>query len=151
MTVNGGEAKEALQLSGFHNLENKTVIDASSPIVKAYLNPDLDHFFTGMNNSLMEQLQLLVPKANFVKAFHSFDYILCSEIINSDSKPTMFLCGNNSQAKEQVIRIIRLFGYEPADIGTVEAARSIESLNVFWSISGYIEMNLNHSFQLQKN
>jgi predicted dinucleotide-binding enzyme len=88
-----------------------------------------------MNDSLMERLQREFPDARFVKAINSVGSPL---MVNPSLKdrPTMFLCGNDEEAKKTVSRIVELFGWEPADMGKVEAARAIEPLCMLWCIPG---------------
>ena len=74
----------------------------------------------------MEQLQSAFPDAHFVKAFNSVDYSLMSNPQSPDGKPTMFICGNNDAVKLTVRGILDQFGWETADMGSVEAARAIE-------------------------
>src|SRR2546426_7487540 len=42
-------------------------------------------------------------------------------------KPTMFICGNDEDAKNVVSRILDQFGWETTDMGKAEAARAIRS------------------------
>jgi len=37
--------------------------------------------------------------------------------------PTMFICGNNAEAKAQVSAILQQFGWEACDCGGITAAR----------------------------
>jgi len=48
--------------------------------------------------------------------------------------PTMFLCGDNPQAKAQVSEIVEQFGWEPMDCGGIIASRALEPLCMLWCI-----------------
>ena len=63
-------------------------------------------------------------------------------------KPTMFICGNNDEAKKQVGQIAGEFGWETADMGKVEAARAIEPLCMLWCIPGILLNEWMHAFKL---
>ncbi len=63
-------------------------------------------------------------------------------------KPTMFICGNNDPAKEQVTAIFLNFGWETADMGKVEAARAIDPLCILWCIPGFTRNQWTHAFRL---
>jgi predicted dinucleotide-binding enzyme len=106
-------------------------------------------FFTGHDDSLMEQLQKLAPETNFVKAFNSVGNAL---MVNPqfESKPTMFICGNNDKAKQEAAKILDLFGWEVEDMGKAEAARAIEPLCILWCIPGFRENRWTHAFKLLK-
>ena len=67
-----------------------------------------------------------------------------------DGKPTMFICGNNAEAKKEVIEILNLFGWDHCDMGAAEAARPIESLCILWCIPGFIRNEWMHAFKLLK-
>ena len=136
LAVAGPAAMEAAQLSGAENLAGKIVIDACNPIgggppVKGVLS-----FFTNANDSLMEQLQKAFPAAHFVKAFNS---VGSAQMINpqfAGGMPTMFICGDDAEAKKTVGKLLDQFGWETEDMGAVEAARAIEPLCRLWCIPG---------------
>ncbi len=74
-------------------------------------------------------------------------------MVNPDfegGKPTMFICGNNENAKKEVTEINNLFGWETEDMGTAEAARAIEPLCMLWCIPGFRENRWTHAFKLLK-
>ena len=52
-------------------------------------------------------------------------------------KPTMFICGNDLEAKSDVTRVLDQFGWETEDMGGVESARAIEPLCILWCIPGF--------------
>jgi len=150
LATKGTAAMNALQLAEKANLSDKTIIDATNPIADLPPVNGVLQFFTELNNSLMERLQSAFPDANFVKAFNSIGGSL---MINPDfgtEKPTMFICGNNQNAKDEVVEICKLFGFEAEDMGTVEAARAIEPLCMLWCIPGFRENNWSHAFRLLK-
>ncbi len=65
-------------------------------------------------------------------------------------KPTMFICGNDAAAKKSLTGILDQFGWETADMGTVEAARAIEPLCILWCIPGFLRNEWTHAFKLLK-
>jgi predicted dinucleotide-binding enzyme len=148
LAVKGTAAEEAVKLCGPENLDGKTVVDAMNPISDEPPRGGVLRFFTGIDESLMERLQRLAPKANFVKAFSCVGNAL---MVNPDfggSKPTMFICGNDPRAKREVREILEKFGWEWEDLGGVEAARAIEPLCMLWCIPGFLHNRWNHAFKL---
>ena len=97
----------------------------------------------------MERLQTAFPKARFVKAFNSVSSL---KMVNPDFeiKPTMFICGNDPEAKNKISAIVRQFGWEPEDMGGVEAARAIEPLCMLYCIPGFLQNQWTHAFKLLK-
>ena len=149
LAVKGTVVKKVLEQMGYENLKNKTVIDATNPIAEAPPTNGVLKFFTNLDKSLMEELQETVPDANFVKAFNS---VGSAFMINPsfESKPTMFICGNNESSKKEVSVIINQFGWEPADFGKAESARAIEPLCMLWCIPGISKNEWRHAFKLLK-
>jgi predicted dinucleotide-binding enzyme len=150
IAVKGNVAINVLNLSGINNFKGKTIIDVTNPIADEPPVNGVLQFFTKMNDSLLEQLQKLIPEANFVKAFSCVGNLF---MVNPDFrgiKPTMFICGNNDQAKMEVKEILDLFGWETEDMGKVEAARAIEPLCILWCIPGLNSNNWMHAFKLLK-
>jgi predicted dinucleotide-binding enzyme len=96
----------------------------------------------------MERLQRAFPEAKFVKAFNSVGSDLMVDPSFNGTRPTMFYCGNDSDAKAAVAEILRQFGWDPADMGLAVAARAIEPLAVLWCIPGFREDRWDHAFHL---
>ena len=148
LAVKATIASEVLELAGPKNLHGKTVIDTTNPIADLAPMNGVLQYFTSYNESLMEKLQKQVPGANFVKAFSCAGNAF---MVNPDFggiKPTMFICGNNDIAKNQVRDILTTFGWEIEDMGMVEAARAIEPLAMLWCIPGLRENRWTHAFKL---
>ena len=146
----GHAAVQALEACGLKNLEGKTVIDVTNPIAPAAPEKGVLKFSTTLDSSLMEQLQKLVPKAKFVKAFNSVGNSLMYKPSFKEGKPSMFICGNDEAAKKQVTAILDRFGWETEDMGGVEAARAIEPLCILWCIPGFLRNQWTHAFKLLK-
>lgn len=150
LAVKGTAAESAVSLCGPEHLAGKTVIDAMNPIADAPPTNGVLKFFTSLDESLMERLQKLAPKARFVKAFSSVGN---AYFVNPDfggTRPTMFVCGNDGPAKGQVKEILTQFGWETEDMGGVEAARAIEPLCMLWCIPGLLRNQWTHAFKLLK-
>jgi predicted dinucleotide-binding enzyme len=146
----GHGAVQALQAAGLKNLDGKTIIDVTNPIAQAPPEKGVLKFSTSLDNSLMEQLQRLVPGAKFVKAFNSVGNNLMYKPVFKEGKPSMFICGNDEAAKKQVTKILDGFGWETEDMGAVEAARAIEPLCMLWCIPGLLRNQWSHAFKLLK-
>ena len=150
LAVKGTAAEAAVKAAGLGNLAGKTIIDTTNPIADAAPVNGVLRFFTSLDESLMERLQKLVPEAHFVKAFSCVGNAL---MVNPDFKgtrPTMFICGNEDQAKRDVAAILDQFGFDVADMGAAEAARAIEPLCMLWCIPGFRTNSWTHAFKLLK-
>jgi predicted dinucleotide-binding enzyme len=147
LAVKGVAALATIELAG-SGLDGKVVIDATNPIADEPPKNGVLRFFTGPNDSLLERLQKARPQARLVKAFSSVGNAVMVDPQFAGNKPTMFLCGNDPQAKADVERVLREFGWEPEDMGGVEAARAIEPLCMLWCIRGFTKNQWTHAFKL---
>lgn len=150
LAVKGTKAKSAVELAEIKNLNGKTVIDTTNPIADAPPINGVIQLFTGPNDSLMEQLQKLSAEINFVKAFSC---IGSAFMVNPDFEgiqPTMFICGNNENAKKEVTEILTKFNWETEDMGKVESARAIEPLVILWCLPGFLRNQWSQAFKMLK-
>jgi len=148
LAVAGTAAQQALDEAGKANLKGKVVIDATNPIAKEPPDDGVIRFFTGPNESLMERLQKAFPDARFVKAFSCVGSAFMVNPSFPGGKPTMFYCGNDAEAKQEVARLLEQFGFDLADMGRAAGARAIEPLCQLWCIPGMLESKWNHAFRL---
>jgi predicted dinucleotide-binding enzyme len=151
LCTKGSAAEEAIKLSGINNFSNKVIIDTTNPIADNVPPTNgVLHFFTSLEESLMERIQKQIPDAKVVKAFNSVGNVFMYKPKFHDGKPTMFICGNDDGAKKTVTDILTAFGHETEDMGKLEAARAIEPLCILWCIPGFIRNQWNHAFKLLK-
>ena len=148
--VKGTVAEKIVEKVKKH-ITGKTVIDTTNPIADAPPQNGVLKYFTSLEESLMERLQKIAPDAQFVKAFNSIGSVLMvNPEFGDDTKPTMFICGNNDDAKKKVHEILEKFGFEVEDMGKVESARAIEPLCILWCIPGFLRNEWSHAFKLLK-
>ena len=150
LAVKGTMAASVLTLAGAANLAGKVVIDTTNPIADLPPVNGVLQYFSKLDASQMEQLQREFPLARFVKAFNSVGSAL---MVNPDFggiKPSMFICGNDPEARKQVTAILDQFGWETEDMGAAEAARAIEPLCILWCIPGFARNEWMHAFKLLK-
>lgn len=148
LAAGGTVIEEAINLAGKANFTGKTVIDATNPIAPLPPEKGVIQFFTSPNQSLMEQIQALIPGADIVKAFNSVGSAQMYKPDFNNILPTMFICGNSETAKKTVSVILTNFGWETEDMGYAEAARAIEPLSMLWCIPGILYNRWTHAFKL---
>jgi predicted dinucleotide-binding enzyme len=130
------------------NFAGKVVIDTTNPLDFSKGIPP--RMAVGYNDSAGETIQRLLPEAKVVKAFN---IVGNPHMIHPDfpqgGPPTMFICGNDDDAKKTVTdSILTPFGWETIDIGGIEGSRLLESLAMLW-ITYYFRTNTgNHAFKL---
>jgi len=138
--------ENALRLAGAQNLAGKVLIDATNPLaIKAGASPALA---LGLTDSGGEQVQRWVPGARVVKAFNTVGY---AQMVNPQfpgGPPDMFICGNDSAAKNTVTEILTGFGWNTIDIGGIEGSRVLEPMCILWVSYGMRTNSWNHAFKL---
>jgi 8-hydroxy-5-deazaflavin:NADPH oxidoreductase len=148
LAVLGTAAADVLAQVGRDGLRGKLVIDTTNPISDQPPEQGVLRYFTSLDTSLMEQLQGAYPEARLVKAFNS---VGSDRMVNPDfggTRPTMFYCGNDAEAKATVARILDQFGWDAADMGGAPGARAIEPLAMLWCIPGFLRNEWTHAFHL---
>jgi predicted dinucleotide-binding enzyme len=148
LAVKGAVALDALRLAGADALAGKVVLDTTNPIADAPPSNGVLKFFTSLDDSLMERLQKAHPQVRFVKAFSSVGNARMVNPQYREGRPTMFICGNDAEAKRTATRVLDQFGWETLDLGGVEAARAIEPLCILWCIPGFLHNEWTHAFKV---
>ncbi len=150
LATGGAVTEAAIKLAGIENFSGKVVIDATNPIAPLPPVNGVLSFFTAADESLMEKIQAVIPDAKLVKAFNSVGNAFMYKPDFGGIKPTMFICGNDEEAKRIVTGILDAFGWETEDMGKNEAARAIEPLCILWCIPGILHNQWTHAFKLLK-
>lgn len=151
LAVKGTAAAAMVRTAGPANLAGKPLIDATNPIADAPAVNGVLRFFTSLDDSLMERLQKEFPQIRFVKAFNSVGSARMVDPVYAEGRPTMFICGSDPSAKNQVTRLLDQLGWDAEDMGGAEAARAIEPLCILWCIPGLQRNQWTHAFKLLKS
>jgi predicted dinucleotide-binding enzyme len=150
LAVTGHVAEEAIKLAGSDQFNGKIVIDVTNPTAPTAPVNGVLKFITTMDESLMERMQRLLPAAKLVKAFNSVGSAFMYRPQFPGGPPTMFICGNDENAKQTVTGVLTSFGWETEDMGGAEGARAIEPLCMLWCIPGFLRNQWTHAFKLLK-
>lgn len=147
LAVKGSAALEVVHAIGPDALAGRIVLDATNPIADGPPTNGVIAYATDLKLSLMEKLQQAAPKARFVKCFSSVGNAL---MVNPalGQRPSMFICGNDAEAKRRATDILDQFGWDTEDCGAVEAARAIEPLCILWCIPGFLRNDWMHAFKV---
>jgi 8-hydroxy-5-deazaflavin:NADPH oxidoreductase len=126
----GGVSVEALQTIGADLLNGKILIDVVQP--SSGMPPSLMVVNT---DSLGEQIQRTFPQVKVVKSLNSRSlHIMVNPRQVADGDHHVFVCGNDAEAKTQVIELLtREFGWKHViDLGDITAARGTEMILPLW-------------------
>jgi len=142
----------ALEAAGEDNLNGKLLIDLANPLdFSQGMPPSLNPTNT---DSLGEQIQRRFPEVKVVKTLNTMSAYLMVNPSMVKGEHNVFVCGNDSNAKEQTIEILQSFGWKASqviDLGDISNSRGTEMLLPIWlrlwNALGTAEFN----FHIQKN
>jgi len=147
LAVKGTAALEAARAAAA-GLAGKTVIDTTNPMKEEPPVDGVIPYFTGPNDSLLEQLQREFKAVRFVKAFNSVGSASMIDPKFEGGPPTMFIAGDDAQARADVARLLAEVGWQVEDLGKATAARAIEPLAMLWCIPGFLRNDWVHAFKM---
>lgn len=142
-----GAAAEGLVEGLAGALAGKVVIDTTNPIAGPPVGGLLP-YFTGPDASLMERLQKKAPAARFVKAFNSVGSAYMVDPQLPGGRPTMFVAGDDADAKRQVAALLDSFGWDAEHCGGAPLARPIEALCQLWCAPGFLRGDWAHAYKV---
>ena len=141
--------KSAIELAGSERFTGKTAIDVTNPL--AFHEDGPPTLTVGHSDSGGEQIQRLLPSANVVKAFNSVGNAHMVDPRFEGGPPDMFICGNDSSAKQSVARILETFGWSAVDIGGIEGSRLLEPLCILWVAYALRTDSWNHAYKMLRS
>jgi predicted dinucleotide-binding enzyme len=140
-----GEAAVELVTGLQDELAGKVVIDTTNPLDFSTGKPGL---FVGWNDSLGEQIQRAVPDAKVVKAYNIVGNALMVDPDVPGGPPTMFIGGDDADAKKTVTELLTDTGWEVSDLGGIEASRHLEPMCIAWVLHGFSSGGWEHAFKI---
>ena len=126
----GSAVDDVLELAGPAAFAGKVVIDATNPL--RFRDDGPPELFVGFDDSLGERVQRRLPEAKVVKAFN---IVGNAHMVDPDlpgGPPTMFIGGDDDDAKATVAAILEDFGWEVSDLGGIDASRVLEPMCIAW-------------------
>jgi len=125
--TNGNASIEALGQVG-PSLDGLVVLDVANPL-------DFSHGFPPTlsvkdTDSLAEQIQRAFPSARVVKSLNTVN---ASVMIAAPADTTMFVAGDDAEARRTVVELLREFGWEDIiEFDSLDAARGMEMWLPLW-------------------
>jgi len=123
---------EALEMTGEDNLNGKVLIDISNALdFSRGMPPTL---WVSNTDSLGERIQRRFPEAKVVKTLHTMNaYLMVDPTQLAGADHTVFVCGDDAEAKAKVTNLLRSFGWtDIIDLGDISTARGTEMLMPIW-------------------
>ena len=133
--------EETILIAG--NLTDKILIDPTNP-----LTPDLKGLALE-NISAAEKMSNLANSTKVVKAFNMIGAKTLSNLIYDSQRADLFICGDDSHAKQIVRELAIDIGFDVIDVGPLVNARLLESLALLWiELAFRQQMGPNIAFKL---
>jgi predicted dinucleotide-binding enzyme len=107
--------------------QGKVLVDATNPLA-----PGLAGLTTGTTTSGAEALAQLAYGARVVKAFNTTGAENMADTHYPQGQPMMPVAGDDAAAREQVMALATLIGFDAIDMGPLSAARYLEPLAMVW-------------------
>jgi hypothetical protein len=124
--------------------------DAGSLAGKILMDP-INIYPQGGEISCAEQIAGWSKGASVIKAFNMTGTGNMAYPNYGDQKLSMFICGNDSDAKLKVTRLVEEIGFEVVDAGGLDSALMLESLARLWIHLAYANgMGTDIGFKLLK-
>lgn len=132
----GANAIDVMKAAGAANLKGKIVIDITNPLdfskgMPPSLIPELSN-----TNSLGEEIQKLLPESKVVKTLNTmWNGLMLNPMMIGNGEHVNYICGNDANAKKEVIQLLKTFGWKEAsilDIGDISSARASEATLPIW-------------------
>ncbi len=116
-------------------LAGKILWDTTNPIT-----PDMSGLELGTNTSAGDAIANVVPAARVVKAIPPFAEVLHSPSGLIDGhKPAVFVCGDDSDARNLVLRLVADLDADAVDAGPLTMARYAEPLGMLLVQLAYVQ------------
>jgi len=131
--THGVASLDALKQAGAANLKGKILIDVANPL--DFLKGAPAALTICNLDSLGEQIQKAFPEAKVVKTLNTMN---CKLMVNPSSlkgNHTVFVSGNDENAKAKVKTLLNEFGWKDSsiiDTGDITSARGSEMLLPMW-------------------
>ena len=129
----GVASLDALKSAGEKNLNSKILIDISNPLdFSKGFPPSLTVCNT---DSLGEQIQRAFLEIKVVKTLNTVNAMVMVNPTLVPGDHNLFICGNDSDAKDSVMNLLKSFGWKEAniiDLGDITNARATEMLLPIW-------------------
>jgi predicted dinucleotide-binding enzyme len=111
----------------FADWGDRVLVDATNPLAA-----NLEGLTLGTDTSAAETIAAAAQGARVVKAFNTTGAENMADSHYPGGKIFMPVCSDDAEAREQVIRLAALLGFDAVDCGPLKAARYLEPFAMTW-------------------
>ncbi|TCK00659.1 NADPH-dependent F420 reductase [Nocardia alba] len=131
--TSGTVSVAALTAAGADNLADKIIVDVSNALDFSQGFPP--KLVVPAAGSVAEEIQQAFPAARVVKTLNTTNNQVMVDPTRIPGQHSIFLSGDDADAKKQVARLLNSFGWTDAqliDLGALNTARSTEPVVLLW-------------------
>ncbi len=123
----------AVELVGAGGFDGRIVVDVTNP-----MKADFSGLAIGHSTSAAEEIQKKAPGAKVVKAFNTvFASVLANGGKTSGKDTTVFVAGDDEEARKQVVALAKSAGFATVETGRLASARLLEPVAALNIALGY--------------
>jgi hypothetical protein len=111
------------------NLKDKIIIDSMNPLAMKDGALGLERGFTTSGG---EAIASWLPDAKVVKTFNQVGAEMMKAGDRFETRPVMFIAGDDLGAKTTVSKLVEELGYEALDAGALKQSRILEPFAMVW-------------------
>jgi 8-hydroxy-5-deazaflavin:NADPH oxidoreductase len=138
--------ENALRLAEPNNLAGKLVVDVTNPLkFQGDGPPGLDPCGSDSGG---EQVQRWLPDSHVVKCWNIVGNPHMIDPDFPDGPPTMFIAGDDGDAKAIMTGLLTDFGWDVSDLGGIQASRYLEPLAMVWILDYFRTGNGDHAVKM---
>jgi hypothetical protein len=111
----------------FPDWQGKILVDATNPLA-----PGLTGLSVGTTTSGAEELAKIAVGARVIKAFNTTGAENLADSRYPNALPFMPVCGDDAEARQHIMALATLIGFDAVDMGPLTSARYLEPLAMAW-------------------
>lgn len=147
LATRGTAAPHAIEMAGPEHFDGKLVWDVTNPLEFHEESPP--KLVGAAGTSAGETHQQLLPEAKVVKVFNTVgNALFFRPELEGGLRGDMFLCGDDADAKRRTQELVRAFGWNPIDVGGIDASHYLEATGMVWILNAMKNDGGNRAFKL---
>jgi 8-hydroxy-5-deazaflavin:NADPH oxidoreductase len=130
----GGVSLEMLNQAKAGSVGNKVLIDVANDLDFSKGMPPMSRSNDVAGAGLAEKIQTAYPNLRVVKTLNTMSaFVMVNPSLVSSGDSTVFMSGNDADAKKTVQSILQSFGWKDImDLGDITSSRAVEMLMPVW-------------------
>ncbi|MGH8117300.1 MAG: NADPH-dependent F420 reductase [Rhodanobacteraceae bacterium] len=147
LATRGTVTPHAVEMAGPGHFDGKLVWDVTNPLEFPEGAPP--KLVGPAGSSGGEISQRILSRSKVVKVFNTVGHALFFRPkLQAGLRGDMFLCGDDADAKRRSAELVREFGWEPVDVGGIDASHYLEAACTLWIWSAAKNNAWNRAFKL---